>query len=373
MRALLLLAVIGLSACKWTEFDDISKATWAHSVSKPDEVGSTDYAIAIAGATGSGGTGGVLGVVSNIPPTYSSIDYDPSGSTVIGPNRLHLLDFAITSLPQQPILVAAADGTVALVNAGTAANTLSVVTGPGDNPAHQVITTAMSSSPDAAAFAGTHLVTAADQLYLDVDASGTHATGCAMPERAAALAATDTQVFEWSQQGNFITYAVPSPFGCPTAAPTPTATGFMPGPGAQIHLAGNLAVLAGHGPQTTASMALVIDTTTGQAIGTPLSLDGLGSSAVLDVGGTMYVALGFPDRSVNGVTSGQVELHVLDQAMGIHADVAETLSDAQPQTGQKFGRALTTMTFNGSEILVVGADSEVFAYYRTLLYADTRQ
>ena len=44
------------------------------------------------------------------------------------------------------------------------------------------------------------------------------------------------------------------------------------------------------------------------------------------------------------------------------------LNDAQPESGEDFGHALTTMKFNGQEILVVGAHNEIFAYYKTALY-----
>ena len=38
-----------------------------------------------------------------------------------------------------------------------------------------------------------------------------------------------------------------------------------------------------------------------------------------------------------------------------------------------FGRALTAMTYNNQSILVVAANNVVYAYYKTLLYGDTRQ
>jgi hypothetical protein len=45
-----------------------------------------------------------------------------------------------------------------------------------------------------------------------------------------------------------------------------------------------------------------------------------------------------------------------------------TLNDAEPESAQEFGRSVTTMKFNGQEILVVGAHNEIFAYYKTALY-----
>ena len=47
---------------------------------------------------------------------------------------------------------------------------------------------------------------------------------------------------------------------------------------------------------------------------------------------------------------------------------ALSLHDAEPESGQLFGRSVTTMKFNDKQILVVAANSEVFAYYKTALY-----
>ena len=49
-----------------------------------------------------------------------------------------------------------------------------------------------------------------------------------------------------------------------------------------------------------------------------------------------------------------------------------TLSDAQPESKQAFGRAVAVVPFDTKPLIVVAADNEVFTYFRTQLYAETR-
>jgi NADPH2:quinone reductase len=51
---------------------------------------------------------------------------------------------------------------------------------------------------------------------------------------------------------------------------------------------------------------------------------------------------------------------------------AMTLHDAQPERGQQFGRAVAVMPFNGEPVIAVAADNEVFVYFRSALYGETR-
>ena len=46
-----------------------------------------------------------------------------------------------------------------------------------------------------------------------------------------------------------------------------------------------------------------------------------------------------------------------------------------PQAGGDllFGRGVAAVTFNGATILVAAANNEVYTYYATSLYSDTRQ
>ena len=69
------------------------------------------------------------------------------------------------------------------------------------------------------------------------------------------------------------------------------------------------------------------------------------------------------------VIAGRVDVHSFDAATGTLSATPELqLSDAEPESGQLFGRSVTSMQFNGTQVLVVAGKSEVFAYYKTALY-----
>ena len=113
---------------------------------------------------------------------------------------------------------------------------------------------------------------------------------------------------------------------------------------------------------------IVVDKTPMTQVGTTLMIEGLRSSVVGNFGGSDYVAVGIPTRIVDAQTAGQVELYALSATGMLSASPSLVLNDAQPEANQQFGRQVTTMKFNNEQILVVGAKSEIFAYYKTALY-----
>jgi hypothetical protein len=154
------------------------------------------------------------------------------------------------------------------------------------------------------------------------------------------------------------------------ASGTALMTSMMPSAGARVHLVGPYAVLTGHPMGSRAGEALVVETSS-LTQKDMLPVEGLRSSTLGTFGGKTYLAVGVPDRAVPGagVIGGQVDLDELDMTTGKLGTVPTlTLNDAQPDDNQQFGRSVTTMKFNGTDILVVAASSEVFAYYKTTLY-----
>ena len=391
----LAIACLALAACDWTSFDTLSDETWAHSQQNPN-LGSTDYAVAIAGAA-SNALGGELAVVSNDEPTYSTLVFDPKGTTGVGSgSTIRLGNDAIDSLGDQPILIADNTGDVALVAESMDAGHIAVVAGPVDAPTDMTFAST-AAGPDAAAFAGPELVIAAGAQLSVVDSSGAvtcaaNDTGGAAIPGAGAIAADDTNAWVWTSTGALLSYSLsalgstcqpPSASAPPTISATAaafTTTGFSPGAGARVFLVpqsgtAKFAVLAAHADKSTAGQVFVVDLTAKTAVGSPLDADDLASAAIGSLGdsGKLYVALGFPDRSVGSTQSGLVELHAIDPNSGtLNADADATFNDDQPDNGQEFGRSVTTMEFNGATILVVAAKSEIFAYYQTILYSDTR-
>jgi hypothetical protein len=364
MRKLNLLPLLLIAACNWGDFDDLADKTWVHSSDKPN-IGSTDYGIAIVGVS-TGTQGGQLAVLSNDTPNYSTLDYTPEGDASVGPNNQKLGIHFIASLSDPPILITDGAGKFAIVERAIDAGNIAVVLGTANMVNDAPFPS--PSTPDAATFAGANVIVAAGSTMYTV--TGTSApTMCTLADtafHAAARASDGTTLYVWSQTGEF--YSVPVASPCAAPGNTFTAMSFMPATGAKVHLVGNFAVLAGHAMSSTAGQVIVVDTTTMTQVGTTLMVEGLRSSTVGNYGGTNYVAVGVPSRIVDAQTAGQVELHALGTDGMLDASTALVLNDAQPDANQQFGRQVATMKFNGEEILVVGAKSEIFAYYKTALY-----
>jgi len=156
-------------------------------------------------------------------------------------------------------------------------------------------------------------------------------------------------------------------------------TGFSPGHGSQIlTLTGNLVVLQGHHDSDDVSFLQIFDASTMTAVGSPVTIAKLRTAAILTRGTAKYVIAGYPTAVVDGKSAGQVMLFTAS-ASGLGATPAVTLNDAQPDGNESFGRSVTAMPFNGSEVIAVAADNEIFVYFQlkladgTMLYEETRQ
>lgn len=398
MRYLLLTAA--LAGCSWTTFDDLGKTAWAQSTQTPN-IGSTDYAVAIVGTTNTSNPG-QLSVLSSNTNSYSTLTYDAKGNATLGPSPQRLGQFFITSLGTPPIFVANDAGECSVVAQASNGTSTYIVVYPACTPGATAIPVPSPSAPDAAAYLGTTLVVAAGTNIFVIDlASGstTTPTICSMSEPALGLGADATAVWAWTMTGKLVSFAradllptatmpctltstLPTPTSGPLLAQSaPLMTGFMPASGATVQVLGSpaskeLVVLAGHAPQSSTGTVIVADTTgvsatvPPTAVGAALSVPGLQSAVAGQLGdaGT-FVALGFPSNETNGT----VELHALDTTTGaLNATVAEKLADSQNAVTQ-YGRSLAIMKFNATSVLVVAAKNEVYAYFRTLLYGDTRQ
>lgn len=386
MKRFILLAVC-LTACKWTDFDDLADQTWVRAQDKPS-IGSTDYAIAIAdGSTGT--DGGLLAVVSSDSPTYSTIVYDAAGGSKIGDNPLKLGQHYIVSLSEKPILVSDGTGKVALVEKAIDSGQIAVVSGPATAPADLAFA---GNPPTAAVWGGGNLYIAAPapgpmmpNLFV-VDGTS-NMPSCSLTDEAAAplagaaLATDATNLWVWTKTGSVVKYPLASIVApCTAGAPSGTAftQAFTPGSGARFHIIDDgtheWGVLAGRASTGGGGEVVVLDLTVDPPTQVSMTnVDGLLSSTIATIEGSTYLVLGEPSAQVGSTISGQVAIYDFDPATGaLSSGPTETLNDAQPENAQLFGRDVATMTYNGKQILVVAASNEVFAYYRTSLYADTR-
>lgn len=391
-----LVVTLALSAgCSWTTFDDLSDSTWVHAQETPDS-DQSNYAVAIVNSTTD--QPGELAVLSGTPANYSTLDFDPTGSTsetLTEPLGQH----SISTLSNHPAFVGDGSGDVAIVDKGID-GPLVVIHG----AANQLTDSQLSSTDpvDAATFAGADIIVASSGM---TPASGkpnawlvqATVTNCALvdetgsaPMAAAALASDGTNVYAYSRTGEFLVYAhsdfvtacgntqTPGPLA-PTKHVMTTAPAAN---GGYIGLVGgSFAILVAYdSPSTMTGAVSVVSLGASPAqVGTSIATAGVEAAQFGTFGeagtGMSALALGFPSRTVGTTTDvGEVELHAVDTAGGsVSGDVAETLSIPQADADLVFGRGLAAMTYNGSTILVVAASNVVYAYYETMLYSDTRQ
>lgn len=377
------LVLAALAACNWTKFDDLQNSTWAHSQKVPDGVGSTDYAVAIAPVTDtSSGNAGSLAVLGTNATSYSQLDFDAKGNASNGAQNA-LSGDGIVQLSMQPLFIGDNAGNVVLAQGDGVA--ISVLYGAADMPG--VTTVPSTGSADGATLMGSLLVIASGTTLISIDTSklvptvttcNATASGGTMIAPVVALAHDAAAIYAWTTDGSLLSFTPPlAATTCAANATTFTATGFQPTPGSRVFIAGSHAVLVGHDASTTGQVFVADLTKTGMS-GTAVleGLDGMVSSTLAPMGTNLeyFLALGYPGRAVNGITSGQVELYTYD-AMNATLDttVVETLENAEPANGQLFGRDLTVMTFNDVGVLAVAAKGELFVYYQTLEYpVDTR-
>jgi hypothetical protein len=163
----------------------------------------------------------------------------------------------------------------------------------------------------------------------------------------------------------------------PLAGRTTVIDDFEPGLGSQIVMVdATHALLVGHTDIAANNSYLALyDVSAAPARkGDPQTLPGLRTATLLDLDGDTYVVAGYPSDTVDGVSSaGHVFVYPLSLDTGVSATAAMELADAQPEDDQRFGRAVAVTQFNGQPAIAVAADNEVFFYFRTTLYDETRQ
>jgi hypothetical protein len=147
----LFLALALTGACKWTDFDDLEDTTWTRSTQDPD-VGSTDYAVAIAGVS-TGTSGGLLAVISDDTANFSTVEYSSAGDADLGASPVKLGTQQIGAIAEVPVF-AAANGRIALVERSIAAGNFVVYAGSATAPSGLEFSsmTVPAPTPDAVLF-----------------------------------------------------------------------------------------------------------------------------------------------------------------------------------------------------------------------------
>jgi hypothetical protein len=402
---------LAAGGCKWTDFDDLKEETWATSTGKPNN-SAANWAVALArvgrGGPGAGGTLAVLGANAAL---YDELTIGPGGDINTTTEVPLDVNFAIDNLANEPLLLPRPDADeVALVTGVDATRSLALRAVGGQlDP----VSVGGLSQPTAAAYmvpppaaAGTAtptqlLIGQAEAVFgvlLNQATPPSMPTKCTLVDDPATMAkinvralgayhlgtATTDDVLVLTDAGKLLVYPGTVFGGCAMALPNPIANADLTltsvQPGSQILVfsdAGTTyAVVQAHNDTGKGRLGLYRITATAiEEVGPPRDVAGLRTAALFQHtdGAKRYVLAGVPNASVEGVVAGQVQAFEIDTTMGISVSPAMSLSDAQPEDRQSFGRGVAALPFNGKTIIAVAADNDVFVYFRTTLYGETRE
>jgi hypothetical protein len=154
MRTTLVLVAIAAAGCSWTEFDDLAETTWVRSTKTP-VAGTRNYAKAVLGVTTST-SGGLVAVVSDDAPEFSTLLYASDGKDTAGPNPIKLGQHRIAALADSPLFVTDGNGKIAIVERSTTGGVISVVSGSVTAPTGLEFSS--MANPEAVTFTGASLV-----------------------------------------------------------------------------------------------------------------------------------------------------------------------------------------------------------------------
>lgn len=418
--ALFLFTTTALGACKWTEFDDLEAETWVTSTEKPNKI-STDWGVAIQRGAQAGATGGKLVVIGAVDAQYTQLAYASDGSNELESGAFRLANKGVVSLEVQPLLIADPTTDEVTLIAGAGDNQIVALHGSGTLVERQVFGLEVADAAayvlppprlDSATQVAIPVIASGDEIYPAylaegvMLAAGTNFTprcrltdDLSQPIAIVGIAGTriapktTDDLVVWTATGDLLVYdgafangSAPSGIcddlasNGPLLTSTKVATGFEPSRTSQLLRVDDTHVLL-VGRKTvgdTAGLLALYDISTGTPtlVGAFNSTGGLRAASLLELpgaaGGTdRFIIAGYPNFVVDGTPAGKVEVFPLDLTTGI-GTTAMTLHDAQPESGQQFGRAVTAMPFNGEPVIAVAADNEVFVYFRTALYGETR-
>lgn len=404
------------AACKWTTFDELESDAWVLSIERPASDAS-NWAVAVQNMQSSG-AGGRLAVIGASEALYQELVLSSTGDAEVSDAEVNLNDeYGLVTLePNPPLLDDPETDGVALVTRSGGA--IVIVLREGDNiDPYQIFG---KDRPDAATYMvpprrddvtaalPAHVIVAQDDVLIGAhNKDDAHPMNGVLPRCALVDDATPTQTVQvralgafrpagqmyddilvWSSAGKLLRYdggiyngEAQLPANHCAAGEKPRAgvasieTGFNPIAGSQILTfttdTGRYAVLQGHDEANRGFLAMY-DLDAFALVGTARSDERLRTAALIEIEGTHHVIAGYPSVTHDGVTAGQVQVFELDPASGISASSVLTLHDSQPEDDQAFGRSVAAITFNDQPVIVVAADNELFVYYRTTLYGETR-
>jgi hypothetical protein len=409
LGACLLGAGLSLAAggCKWTDFDDLEEDTWVTATPKPDN-GAANWGVAISRLTRSG-SGATLAVLGATTATYNDLAIGPSGDVNTTTENELNTNFAIGPLALEPLLLTRPDADEVALVTGLEVNRIIVVRAVNGELSSVPVTglaqpsgaTYLVAPPRGASEMPQMqiMVAQADAVYGAFFASPpTQVSKCALRDEAGMVisiralgayrpdGALSDDVLVLTEAGKLLAYPGAVFNGCGAMTQGPT-TGMVRDlmfagvqTGSQIHVftdgTATYALVQIHNDTGKGKLGLYkISAASIDEVGAARDIDRLRTVALYQpsTDGKRYVLAGMPTATVEGVDAGQVQVRELDLTTGVAEAPAMTLFDAQPEAKQSFGRSVAALPFNGKNIIAVAADNEVFLYFRTTMYAETRE
>lgn len=399
---------LAAGGCMWTEFDDLKAETWVTATGKPDN-DSANWGVAITrvARSGSGATLGVLGASEAI---YANLEVGPNGDTNTVADLELNTQFAIGNLAVEPLLLSHPSADEAALVTALEANRVAVirsiagqltafgVTGlaqpsaatfmtspprPGDSgPATQVLI-AQGDTVFGAFFDQTRAPNPQTNCKLVDDANAAVAIR-ALGSYKPSAGATSDDVLVLTDTGKLLAYPGTVFNGCMT--PQAPKAGHVRDTMFMGAVSGSQIVKVADGDTTHVLVQAHNDSNKGrlalyrisggaiEEVGAARDIDLLKTATLFEPGDTKrYVLAGIPQAVVEGVKAGQVQVIEVDLTSGISATPAMTLSDAQPEDNQAFGRGVAALPYNNKQIIAVAADNDVLLYFRTSMYGETRE
>ena len=416
LRSFLALSLLAAGGCKWTDFDDLKEDTWVTATGKPDN-SAANWGVAISRVnrgTGDVINGGTLAVLGANAAIYNDLTIGPGGDVNTTLENELNTNFAIGNLAVEPLLLARPDADEVALVTGFEANRVLVLRS-NAGQITQIPVTGLSQPSGATYMVSPPpptggmpqmqiLIAQGDSVfgaYFSQAATPTTPVRCALRDdampmgamvniRALAayrpMGAMSDDVLALTENGKLLAYPGTVFHGCGAMTQTPIAgmvrdLGFTGAQiGSQIHVftvgTETYALVQMHSDMGKGKLGLYkIGAASIDEIGTARDIERLRTAALLQPAGDpkRYVLVGLPTAVVEGVDAGQVQALELDLTTGIAATPTMTLFDAQPEAKQSFGRGVTVVPFNGRSIIAVSADNDVFLYFRTMLYGETRE
>ena len=350
------------NGCKWTDFDDIQATTWAVSLQKPSAVSTTgDWGYGLVSSRGAVGVNNPFLAIGRNDASVAALNFNANGgevvlNTVSSPSKIV---GPPVNIGGHPLIAMTADGTGTAVLAGS---TVQFWTGSQFEPF--AVTTSIPN-----AIAVSLLPTPKVFIGTDTEVGENGGLLCPTSSKVIAMATSSVGLLAWLADGTAEIYtAMPA---C-TKITAPVKFG-APGEGIGVVIENGLNKHAILGQFGTTGEIFVVDLATGTLISsTPApGLSALAAAPMLTKNGTKEVFVGgFKDSIVDGIpNAGEAKLYFLEGAMITEQG---SIFDASPENDQNFGRTVATTELDGKPVILVGADDEVFAYFETSFFANSR-